>query len=92
MGNDSLDKTSKDSSTEQSKEKDNTIGTKNRRLQDGISSKNPTRKLNLDRRLKNNERRTNYDYSFSGQPRRYTIDRRLTNKDRRSNESYEKQG
>lgn len=90
MGNDSLDKTGKGSSSAQSKEKDDTAETKHdRRLQDGITSKNPTRKLNLDRRLKGNERRTNYDDNFTGQPRRFTIDRRLNNKDRRKDEDKE---
>lgn len=57
--------------------------TPRRRIQDGITSKNPTRKMNLDRRLKNHERRSNSDSDYKGPSRRYTIDRRQTNKDRR---------
>jgi len=55
----------------------------NRRLQDAIRWKNPTRKMNYDRRLKNNERRSIYYYAHVSSPRRFTIDRRLIMKDRR---------
>ena len=54
-----------------------------RRLQDSITSKNPTGKMNLDRRYPNSERRSNKDSDYEGPPRRFTIDRRKTNKDRR---------
>lgn len=54
-----------------------------RRLQDNIESKNPARHLNLDRRLKNNDRRANRDFDHKGPSRRLTIDRRLKSKDRR---------
>ncbi len=57
----------------------------NRRLQDAIKSKNPTRNMNYDRRLKDNERRSMQYYPHEGLPRRLTIDRRLTIKDRRIN-------
>lgn len=53
------------------------------RIQDSIASKNPTGKMNLDRRCPNSERRSNKDSDYEGKPRRYTIDRRKTNKDRR---------
>lgn len=56
-----------------------------RRLQDGIVSKNPIHKMNLERRFKNNERRgRNYfNYIYSGPARRLIIDRRLKSGDRR---------
>lgn len=57
-----------------------------RRLQDNIESKNPTRNMNFDRRLKNNDRRTNYDSDYKGPSRRLTIDRRLKTQDRRKND------
>lgn len=54
-----------------------------RRLQDSIESKDPTRKMNYDRRLKNNERRSRNDADYDGPSRRLTIDRRRTVVDRR---------
>lgn len=54
-----------------------------RRIQDGITPKHPGRKMNLDRRLKNNERRSNIETGYKGPSRRFTIDRRLKTKDRR---------
>lgn len=55
-----------------------------RRIQDGIISKNPAHKMNLDRRFKSNERRDlNYSYVYNGPSRRYTIDRSLKIADRR---------
>lgn len=58
-----------------------------RRIQDGISIKKSTRKMNLDRRCENSERRGNADPNYKGPCRRYTIvDRRLKNKDRRSSD------
>ncbi len=55
-----------------------------RRLQDGIISKNPGHKMNLDRRFKSNERRDlNYANNYDGPVRRYVIDRRLKIVDRR---------
>ena len=61
-----------------------TIGSKHcRRLQDSIESKNPTRNMNYDRRLKNNERRSNYETLLDTPSRRLTIDRRMILKDRR---------
>ena len=67
-----------DMSVENSK-KENT----GRRLQDNIISKDPGRKLNLDRRVKNSERRADSDPNYNGPARRLTIDRRLNLKDRR---------
>lgn len=58
----------------------------NRRIQDSIESKDPTGKMDLDRRLKHNERRTNHDAEYKGPSRRLTIDRRENYKDRRKDE------
>lgn len=55
-----------------------------RRLQDSITSKDPQRKLNLDRRVARSDRRLSTDNNYNGPARRYTIDRRLKSKDRRS--------
>ncbi len=72
-----MDKNEKSGSTVKAKH--------NRRLQDAIKSKNPTRNMNYDRRLKNNERRS-ISYSLhDGSPRRLTLLRRLIIKDRRIN-------
>ena len=54
-----------------------------RRLQDAITSDNLNRKLNLDRRIVNNDRRANTDPNYKGTARRNTIDRRMDLKDRR---------
>ena len=56
-----------------------------RRIQDGKNLKNSTRRMNLDRRCKNSDRRGNGDPNYKGPSRRYNIDRRLTTKDRRKN-------
>ena len=58
-----------------------------RRLQDTIAAKNPNRKLNLDRRVKSDDRRDNTvpNYkgtNYKGPARRYNIDTRNP-KDRR---------
>ena len=55
-----------------------------RRIQDGIAIKKSTRKMNLDRRCENSERRGSGDPNYTGPSRRYNIDRRLKNKDRRN--------
>jgi len=55
----------------------------NRRIQDAIISKDPRRKLNLDRRSANSDRRVDTDPHYNGPARRNTIDRRLNIKDRR---------
>lgn len=57
-----------------------------RRLQDGILSKDPGRKLNLDRRDKNSERRADSDPKYKGPARRLNLDRRQNLKDRRDKE------
>jgi len=54
-----------------------------RRLQDGLVSKDPNRKFNVDRRTKGSDRRGNSDPSYNGPARRNTIDRRIKLKDRR---------
>lgn len=56
---------------------------RDRRLQDGISSKNSSQNLMLDRRTLRNDRRFNSDAVYKGKSRRFTIDRRLTFNDRR---------
>ena len=53
-----------------------------RRLQDTITAKNPNRKLNLDRRVKSDDRRDNTVPNYKGPARRYNIDSRNP-KDRR---------
>ena len=73
--NDLTDKAVKESDTDES--------VPQRRIQDGISIKKSHRKMNLDRRCQNSERRGNGDPNYSGPSRRYNIDRRLKNKDRR---------
>ncbi len=55
----------------------------NRRVQDGITSKSHARKMNLNRRHPNSERRGDGEPNYTGPSRRYTIDRRLTTRDRR---------
>ena len=54
-----------------------------RRLKDSIVSKDPLRKLNLDRRAENSDRRIANNPNYNGPARRNTIDRRLNLKDRR---------
>jgi hypothetical protein len=54
-----------------------------RRIQDAIISKDPGRKLNLDRRTQNSDRRVDTDPHYNGPARRNIIDRRLNLKDRR---------
>lgn len=54
-----------------------------RRLQDTFSKDHPKRKLNLDRRVVNSDRRVAEDRNYNGPARRSTIDRRMSLKDRR---------
>jgi len=54
-----------------------------RRLEDSIIAKGSKRKLNLDRRVKRNERRVDLDPNYKGKARRFTIDTRVDRKDRR---------
>lgn len=56
---------------------------RDRRLQDGIASKNSIQNMKLDRRTLRNDRRFNSDAAYKGKSRRYTIDRRQTSNDRR---------
>ncbi len=74
--NETTDKVAEEINTDQSPPQ--------RRIQDGISIKKSIRKMNLDRRFENSERRGNGDPSYKGPIRRYNIDRRLSNKDRRN--------
>ena len=57
---------------------------RDRRLQDGISSKNPLHNLKLDRRTLRSDRRFNSDEVYKGKSRRFTIYRRNVLKDRRN--------
>jgi hypothetical protein len=66
-----------------SDENDTMAAVPRRRIQDGIKSKNPSGKMNLNRRRENSERRTNKDSDYKGPSRRFTIDRRVATKDRR---------
>lgn len=54
-----------------------------RRLQDAVTSDNLKRKLNLDRRIVNSDRRANTNSNYKGLARRNTIDRRMNLKERR---------
>ncbi|MCW9014394.1 MAG: hypothetical protein OQL06_11470 [Gammaproteobacteria bacterium] len=54
-----------------------------RRIQDSLDAKNPTHKMNLERRFKNNERRDLKKITVDAPARRLTIDRRLKTGDRR---------
>lgn len=65
------------------KESDTDEPVPQRRIKDGISLRKSSRKLNLDRRREDSERRGNRDPNYMGPSRRYNLDRRLTNKDRR---------
>jgi len=84
MNDDLSSKGEENSNSDQVAEENDVVEDKpRRRLQDSITSKNPTGKMNLDRRYPNSERRSNKDSDYEGPPRRFTIDRRKTNKDRR---------
>ena len=54
-----------------------------RRQEDAIIARGSKRKLNLDRRIKRNERRVDLDPNYKGKARRFTIDIRTNRKDRR---------
>ena len=54
-----------------------------RRLQDEFNQKHKSHKVNLDRRIKHNERRENSNFFYMGVAQRLTIDRRLNFVDRR---------
>ncbi|MDH5485394.1 MAG: hypothetical protein OEY43_09200 [Gammaproteobacteria bacterium] len=62
-----------------------------RRIQDNAISKNPVHKLNLERRLKNNERRgkSYFNYIYTGPARRLIIDRRVKAGNRRKTDEDE---
>jgi hypothetical protein len=84
MNDDSSRKGRENSNHDQASEENDAVEDKpHRRIQDGITSKTPTRKMNLDRRYKNSERRCVKDTGYKGWARRFTIDRRKTAKDRR---------
>jgi hypothetical protein len=54
-----------------------------RRIQDGITSKDPTGKMDLDRRYKDSDRRCMYPSVYKGRAQRFTVDRRQATRDRR---------
>ena len=54
-----------------------------RRLQDTVTLKDSSRKLNLDRRVLSVDRRVDTDPNYKGPARRYTVDSRVKLKDRR---------
>ena len=74
-GNSATDKTAEESNAAKSLPK--------HRIQDGVTLKNSTRTMNLNRRGKNSERWGDGDPGYKDPYRRYTIDRRLATKDRR---------
>jgi hypothetical protein len=79
-------KEGKDTNPDKPEEEHDAATTKlRRRLQDGITSKTATRKMNLDRR-RLSDRRGKYDTDYKGPSRRYTLDRRVSKKDRRKND------
>jgi len=83
MNKDSSDEDDKKISADTDLAENNVPETKHRRrLQDSITSKTPTRKMNLDRRVQS-DRRSRHNTDYRGPSRRYTIDRRLNIKDRR---------
>jgi len=85
MNDDSSQKGKENSNHDQEAEENDAVEDKShRRIQDGITSKTPTRKMDLDRRYKNSERRSIKDIAYKGWARRFTIDRRKTTKDRRN--------
>ena len=84
MNKNFTNKGSENSATDKATEENDTASSPHeRRIQDGKNLKNSTRKMNLDRRCQNGDRRGNGDPNYKGPSRRYTIDRRLTTKDRR---------
>lgn len=85
MNKDIPDKSAEAINGDQAEENNGTPKVKpRRRLQDGITSKTPTRKMDLDRR--NGERRSMHETDYKGPSRRYTIDRRVGVKDRRKSD------
>ena len=54
-----------------------------RRIQDGITSKDPTGKMDLDRRYKDSDRRCMHPSVHKGRAQRFTVDRRQATRDRR---------
>lgn len=58
-----------------------------RRVSDAIVPKDATHKMNLERRVKGNERRQSDNSSYRGPGRRLTVDRRINTKDRRNESS-----
>ena len=83
MNKDSSDEDDKNINADTDVEENTVSETKHRRrLQDSITSKTPTRKMNLDRRVQS-DRRSRHNTDYKGPSRRYTIDRRLNIKDRR---------
>jgi hypothetical protein len=87
MNDDPAEDSGASKTTGQTEQEDDAVKAKSkRRIQDGITSKDPAGKMNLDRRYPESERRCNKDSDYKGTARRFTIDRRLTGKDRRNKE------
>ena len=79
----SLDYNENSDSDEMSKDSADGDSKHDRRIQDGITSKNPTGKMDLDRRYKDSDRRCLYPSVFKGRAQRFTVDRRQATTDRR---------
>jgi len=54
-----------------------------RRTKDNLKDKNEIHTMNLERRIKYNERRKNSIPNYTGPVRRFNIDRRINTEDRR---------
>lgn len=59
-------------------------GREHRRIEDDMEDKHTTQTMNLERRVKYNERRRKSSSTYAGPARRFNIDRRMSNKDRRT--------
>ena len=87
MNDNPSEESGKNKTIDQAEKEDDAVEDKHgRRIQDDIKSKNPTGKMNLDRRYPNSERRCMKDSDYKGPARRFTIDQRLKTKDRRKKE------
>jgi len=59
-------------------------GSKHRRIEDDMNDKHITHTMNLERRIKYNERRKKSVSTYTGPARRFNIDRRMNNTGRRA--------
>lgn len=62
-------------------EADNSL---HRRIKDNVEPKDTTHTMNLERRVKDNERRHKNIWNYNGPARRFNIDRRTNNMERRN--------